>query len=29
MTTKVKVQADELGNVITPTANPEIGYIKL
>ena len=29
MTTKVKVTADELGNVITPTANPEIGYIKL
>lgn len=29
MTTKVKVQADELGNVITPTANPEIGYIRL
>lgn len=29
MTTKVKVQADELGNVITPTSNPEIGYIKL
>lgn len=29
MTTKVKVQADELGNVISPTANPEIGYIKL
>ena len=29
MTTKVKVQADELGNVIIPTANPEIGYIKL
>lgn len=29
MTTKVKVTSDELGNVITPTANPEIGYIKL
>ena len=29
MTTKVKVTADELGNVITPTANPEIGFIKL
>jgi hypothetical protein len=29
MTTKVKVQADDLGNVIIPTANPEIGYIKL
>ena len=29
MTTKVKVTADELGNVITPTSNPEIGYIKL
>jgi hypothetical protein len=29
MTTKVKVQADDLGNVIIPTSNPEIGYIKL
>lgn len=29
MTTKVKVTADELGNVIAPTVNPEIGYIKL
>ena len=29
MTTKVKVQADDLGNVIIPTANPEIGYIRL
>lgn len=29
MTTKVKVTSDELGNIITPTSNPEIGFIKL
>ena len=29
MSTKVKVVADELNNIITQTLNPEIGYVRL